>query len=123
MSRFELILLCLCLGACSADLPAPDPLTMAGLDNAGYELVRDGRRFQQVVVGEQLSGDGYRARVMEDGTLSGLYVGEPFRGVWVFTDDGRYCQSLTPSLSGPTASCYWVAAKEGEIRLIPVLPG
>ncbi len=120
MSRLELILLCLCLGACSADLPGPDPLTMAGLDNAGYELIRDGARFQEAVVGEQLSGDGYRAQVQADGTLSGLYVGEPFRGIWVFTDDGRYCQSLTPDLAGPASSCFWVAVRQGEIRLIPV---
>ncbi|WP_108262569.1 hypothetical protein [Mangrovicoccus ximenensis] len=119
MSRLELVLLCLCLGACTADLPGPDPLTMAGLDNAGYELIRDGARFQEAVVGERLSGDGYRARVEPDGTVSGLYAGEQFRGVWVFTGEGRYCQSLTPALSGPTASCYWVAVREGEIRLIP----
>ncbi|MBE3639838.1 hypothetical protein [Mangrovicoccus algicola] len=119
MSRFELILLCLCLGACSADVPRPDPLTLAGLQNAGFALIRDGAQFQEVVVGEALAGEGYRARVMPDGTLGGLYHGQSFRGIWIFTEDGRYCQSLTADLRGPASACYWVAARAGEIRLIP----
>ncbi len=123
MSRLELILLCLCLGACSARLPGPDPMTMAGLDSAGYVLVRDLRHFQEAVIGSELAGEGYRAEVEPDGTVSGLYGGQPFRGVWAYTSDGRYCQSLDGNLAGDAAACYWVAVKDGSIRLIPAGAG
>ena len=123
MSRFELILLCLCLGACSAQVPGIDPLTMAGLNAGGYQLVATDRQFQDHVVGHRLSADGYRARIEPGGTLSGLYDGNDFNGVWVFTEDGKYCQSLTQVLSGPASGCYWVAVRGEQIRLIPAPAG
>lgn len=123
MSRFEIILLCLCLGACSGG-PAPiDPLTYAGLNGAGYSLVETEDQFRDRVVGHSLSGSGYRATVHSGGTLTGLYVGKVFNGVWVFTDNGRYCQSLTGTLSGPASACYWVAVKGEDVRLIPIPAG
>lgn len=122
MSRLEMILLCLCMGACTGT-PAIDPLEYAGLSRSGFDLVETEKQFRERVVGQSLSGSGYRAEVLPGGTLTGLYVGEVFNGVWVFTEDGRYCQSLTATLTGPTSACYWVAVKDDDVRLIPVPAG
>lgn len=119
MSRLELILLCLCLGACTASPPV-DPLAYAGLSQSGYALIETEAQFRQHVVGQRLSGSGFRANIRPGGTLSGVYVGEAFEGVWVFTTDGRYCQSLQATFGGPASACFWVAVKEEDIRLIPV---
>lgn len=122
MSRFEMILLCLCMGACTAPPPV-DPLALAGLSGAGYALVGTEAQFRRDVVGQSLGGEGYRVRIAPGGTLTGLYHGETFSGVWVFRNDGKYCQSLTATLSGPASACYWVAVKGVDIRLIPVPAG
>lgn len=122
MSRLEIILLCLCLGACTAT-PAIDPLAYAGLSQSDYVLVETEAQFRNRVVGQSLSGSGYRAEVLPGGTLTGLYVGETFNGVWVFTPNGRFCQSLSANLSGPTSGCYWVAVNAQDIRLIPIPAG
>ncbi len=119
MSRFEIILLCLCLGACTATpVPQLSPADRATLAAQGYEVIDTPERFSARVVGDRLYGPGYRVEVQPGGVLTGLYVGEPFLCTWEFRD-GRYCRSLSPTLSGPTYGCFWVAATASDIRLIP----
>lgn len=122
MSRLEMILLCLCMGACTATR-AFDPLAYAGLSQAGYALIETEAQFRQHVVGQSLRGSGYRAEILPGGTLTGIYVGEVFDGIWVFTEDGRYCQSLSARLAGPSSACFWVAVRADDIRLIPIPSG
>lgn len=121
MSRLEIILLCLCLGACTTvqEGPVLDPITAAGLAGQGYTLVETHEQFVAWAVGHTLFGSGYRVRVQHGGTLRGQYHGEWFDGVWDFRD-GHYCQSLGATFTGPTAGCYWVAAKTDDIQLIPI---
>ncbi|MEM8555095.1 MAG: hypothetical protein AAGF71_09775 [Pseudomonadota bacterium] len=121
MSRFEIILLCLCLGACSSK-PAPvpvDPLALAGLQGTGFHIIDDPAQFLDRVVNNPLDGPGYRVDVRPGGLLDGLYAGERFTGVWSFRDS-KYCHAFGPKLSGPTYSCHWVAVKGNDLRLIPV---
>lgn len=118
MSRFELILLCLCMGACTASVP-PDPLAEAGLGGSGFVLVRTPQQFNDQVVGHHLTGSGFRAQIRPGGGLTGLYVGQAFEGRWRFAD-GIYCQSLTQDFSGPSYGCFHVAVQGDDIRLLPL---
>jgi len=113
-----LLALCSCLAACGG--AAEDPvLGQAGLAGQGFALIRTPAQFRAQVAGQTLSGARFRARVADNGALSGAYRGRRFDGRWTFRD-GRFCQSLTADMNAPGSGCYYIAARGDELRLIPV---
>jgi len=115
--RFAILPVLLVLLGCS---PIPkETARSAGLGPSGFDVIRNERQFVQMVVGETLLGSGLKVDIEPGGTLSGIYLAEPFQGTWAFLE-GRLCASLKGDVEiAGDRTCYWVAADDEDIRLFP----